>query len=485
MGNLLQCCLRCLFWCKDIPGQIEEQSPLLSRENSDVESLSPSRSDMLASPVLDQDHLLYPDIVLSSSHRSNLDRADISQQLELTLPERGQNKKQTSKKEEEQEGSEEEGMANTRISQQEFHYLDTNQLCTTEKEWPLLSSLNSWPSEQSNAGNVVSQTLIYTHGQGTRYWQASPCQGVQLFTQDNGSHQPIFSEPKSASTFSIPSSDHAAKVTTQTEIDIIQVDESGIKVEDIEGTQLGKATEQLELNVVRRNQNITQLGQEVPQRAVLFNVAEREQSGVCSDENAAQLDGVGVKINLDVSNQMEHYSVQSKQTEAQYRPSIAQTDEIRHDTVILLSQNEEHKEPSLAVRLQTNPDVERNQAEISQTQQPMMELDSIQREADITELDRISGISGNEPEFAPSKQCVVELRSFNEEQNWETSKETKQDKIHPTLNQGPEQKEHFTLFVVDKLFLATPNIAGMCLVMSLIKNVKKKKHPWRYIRCMK
>ncbi|MCI4386369.1 hypothetical protein PGIGA_G00061460 [Pangasianodon gigas] len=459
MGNILQCCLRRLLRCKDIPDQIEEQSPLLSRENSDVESLSPTRSDMLASPVLDQDHLLYPDIVLSSSHRANLDRADLSQQLELVLPERGQNKKQTSVKEECHEGLEEEGMPSTRISQQEFHYLDRNQLCTTEKEWPLLSSLHSWPSEQSNAANFASQSLIYTHGQGTRYWQASPCQGVQLLTQGNGSHQLIFSESRSAGTFSTPSSDSVAKVSKQTEIDIIQVDEGGIQDEDKEGTQLGKGTEQMELNVVGRDQNVAQLGQEVTQRAkyVLCNVAECEQSGLCSDENAAQLDEVGVKTNLD-----------SGQTEAQYRPSIAQMDEIRQETVILISQNGEHKEPNLVVRLQTNPDIERNQEEITQTQQPMLELDSIQTEGDITEMDQIAKtsahkeqhISGNETEFAPNKHGVVELRSPNKERDREKSKELEQGKIHPNLEPGPEQNGQFTLFVVDKLFLATPNIAG-------------------------
>lgn len=480
MGNILQCCLRRLFWCKDIPDQTEEESPLLSRENSDVESLSPSRSDMLASPVLDQDHLLYPDIVLSSSHRANLDRAELSQTLELVLPERGHNKKQTSVKDECHEGFEEEGMPSTRISQQEFRYLDRNQLCTTEKEWPLLSSLQSWPSEQSNAANFASQTLIYTHGQGTRYWQASPCQGVQVLAQGNESHQVNFSEPKSAGTVSTPSADCIAKVSTQTDIDNIQVDEGGIQDGDKEEAQLGKETEQMELNVVHRDQNVAQLGQEVTQRAkyVLCNVAECEQSGVCSDEIAAQLDEVGVKINLDVSNQMEHYPVQLGQTEAQYRRNGAQTDKNRHETVILISENGEHKEPSLVTRLQTNLDIKRNQEEITPTQQLMLELDSIQTEGDITEMDWVAKtsahkeqhISGNE--FAPNKQGVVELRSLNEEQDGKKSEDMEKDKIHSNLDRGPEQNEQFTLFVVDKLFLATPNISGLCSVMSVIKNKK-------------
>lgn len=390
----------------------------MSRENSDVESLSPSRSDMLASPVLDQDHLIYPDIVLSSSHRANLDRSDLPQQLELVK----------SVKDEYQEGLEEEGMTSTRIS----HYMDRNQLCTTEKEWPLLSSLNPWPSEQSNAANLASQTLIYTHGQETRYWQASPCRGVQLLAQANGSQQIIISEPKSA----------VAKVSPQ--------------------TQLGNDTEQMELNLVRRDQNVAQLGQEVAARAkyVRCNVSEDEQSGVDSEEDGAQLDGVG-----------EHYPVQSGQTEAQYRPSIAQRDEIRHETVILISQNGEHKEPSFVVRLQMNPDMERSQEEITQTQQLILELDSVQTEEDITEMSQIEKISarkeqqisGNEPEFAPNQQSVVELKSLNEEQDRKNSEE---------LDQGSEKNERFTLFVVDKLFLATPNITGMCSLTALIKNKK-------------
>lgn len=457
MGNLLQCCLRRLFQCKDIPDQIEEQSPLLSRENSDVESLSPSRSDMLESPILDQDHLLYPDIVLSSSHRANLDRADLSQQLQLVLPERRQNKKQTSVKEECHEGFEEDGMPSTRISQQESHYFDRNQLCTTENEWPLLSSLHSWPSEQSDAANVASQTLIYTHAQETRHWQASLCQGVQLLAQENRSNQTNFSEPNfSASAFSTPSSESVAKVTTQTEMDVIQVEEGGTQEEDKEGTQLGKGAEQMELNVVHRDQNAAQLGQEVTLRTkyVFDNIAECEESVGHSNENAAQLDEVRVNINFDVGNQEEHYPVQSGHIEAQYRPSVAQTDEIGHE-----------------------PDSERNQEQITQTQQLIVELD-IQKKEDITGVDwkaktsarKEQRISGNEPEFAPNMQGVVELRSLNEEQDREKSKEMDQDKIHPNLNQGPEQNEHLTLFVVDKLFLATPNFAGMCLVMSFIKN---------------
>lgn len=471
MGNLLHCCLRHLFRCKDIPEQIEEQSPLLSRENSDVESLSPSRSDMLASPILDQDHLLYPDIVLSSSHRANLDRADLSQQLELVLPERGQNKKQTGLKEECHEGFEQEARPRTRISQQEYHYLERNQLCTTEKEWPLLSSLHSWPSEQTNASDFASQTLIYTHGQGNRYWQASLCEGVQLLAQGNGSSQHIFSEPKSAGTFSTPSSDNVAKVSTpRTEIDIIQVDESGIQDEDKAKTQLGKGTEQMELNVVRMDQNVAQLGHEVTQRAKYFlcNVAEFEQSDVCSDENVAQLDEVGVKVNRDKSNHMEHYPVESGQTEAQYRQSVSQTEEMRHETVILISQNGEDNYPGLEGRPQTSLNTERNQKEIMQTEQYMVELDSFQTEVNSSDMDHVTKtsahpeqhISENEPEFAPNK---------NEEEDTTESKDLGTDNIHANLNQGPQQNERFTLFVVDKLFLATPNITGVYSEMPLNK----------------
>lgn len=453
----------------------------MSRENSDVESLSPSRSGMLASPILDQDHLLYPDIVLSSSHRANLDRAYSSQQLELVLP--GQDKKQIGVKEECHEGFEEDGMPSTRIRQQEFPYLDRNHLCPTEKEWPLLSSLHSWPSEQSNSANFASQTLIYTRGQGTRYWQASPCQRVQSLEQGNENHQLCFPEPKPSRTFSTPSSDSIAKVCTRTEIDIIQADEGGIQDVDKEEIRLGKGREQMELNVVRRDQNVAQLGQEVTQGAKYFlcNVAECEQSGVCSEENAAQLEEVEVKINLDISNQLEHYPVQSGQIEAQYRPSVAQTEEIRHETIILFSQNGEHREPSLDVRLQRNLDIERNQEEITQTQQVMVELDSVQTEGDSTEIDWVTKtsahkeqkVSGNDPTFAQNKQHGAELRSRNDDQDREKSEEMEQDKIHPNLNHGPEKNERFTLFVVDKLFLATPHIAGMYSVMSLIKNKKK------------
>ncbi|KAM9451424.1 clustered mitochondria protein homolog isoform 1-T1 [Clarias gariepinus] len=434
MGNQLRCCLRRLFRCKDIPDQTEEQSPLLSRENSDVESLSPSGSDVLASPVLDQDHLLYPDIVLSSSHRTTLDRTDFSQQLELVLPEREQNKEQSTLKGECYEVFGEERTPSTKISPREFHHLDRNQLCTTEKELPLLSSLHSWPLERSSS---PSRTLIYTHGQGSRYSHASPCQGMQLIAQGNGSHQLVFLNPKSAEIFSTPSSDSLAKESTHNE--------------DEGGTQRAERTEQMELNVVHRDQNVAQLGQEV---------AEHMQSGVRSEDNAAQLNKGDVKITLDVTNRMEHYPVQSGQTEAQYRPSTAQRDETRHETVILISQNGEHEEPGLVDK--------RNQEEVTQTQEFVLEMDSSETEEDDTEMDQIvktsankeQYIPGNEPESPPSNQVLVELRSLNEEQDREKSEELERDKTLSNPDKRPEKNEQFTLFVVDKLFLASPSISG-------------------------
>ncbi|KAL2094588.1 hypothetical protein ACEWY4_009307 [Coilia grayii] len=75
MGNALTC-------CHNLSGQplqhkevtrdpVEEWSPLLSDENSDDETSSPSSSQAMGeadkSPVLDQGHAFFPDIVLSSS----------------------------------------------------------------------------------------------------------------------------------------------------------------------------------------------------------------------------------------------------------------------------------------------------------------------------------------------------------------------------------------------------------------------------------
>lgn len=259
---------------------------------------------------------------------------------------------------------------------------------------------------------------------------------MQLIAQGNGSHQLVFLNPKSAEIFSTPSSDSLAKESTHNE--------------DEGGTQRAERTEQMELNVVHRDQNLAQLGQEV---------AELMQSGVRSEDNAAQLNKGDVKITLDVTNRMKHYPVQSGQTEAQYRPSTAQRDETRHE------------EPGLADK--------QNQEEVTQTQEFVLEMDSSETEEDDTEMDQIvktsankeQYIPGNEPESPPSNQVLVELRSLNEEQDREKFEELEQDKTLSNPDKRPEKNEQFTLFVVDKLFLASPSISGMCTEMSLFISI--------------
>ena len=72
MGNALSCCHNLSgqqIQHKEVSDPLEEWSPLLSEENSDEESPSPSQTtgDAEKSPVLDQGHAFFPDIVLSSS----------------------------------------------------------------------------------------------------------------------------------------------------------------------------------------------------------------------------------------------------------------------------------------------------------------------------------------------------------------------------------------------------------------------------------
>ncbi|MEQ2158512.1 hypothetical protein GOODEAATRI_013134 [Goodea atripinnis] len=79
MGNIFQCChaLLSFFKCQDAPVQGgAEQSPLLSSEESDFDSLSlpynfndsiinPSAG--ITNPVLEPGHFLFPDIILSTN----------------------------------------------------------------------------------------------------------------------------------------------------------------------------------------------------------------------------------------------------------------------------------------------------------------------------------------------------------------------------------------------------------------------------------
>ncbi|KAG1970056.1 clustered mitochondria protein homolog [Pimephales promelas] len=140
MGNIFSCCRKVseIINAKEVGRQTEELSLLQSQENSDVESLSPSRTsaDLLASPVLDQDHLLFPDIVLSSSLRV-----------------RGL----------EQDARRDDGVDQSNLRNGELlgppstNIAGTHQVRSIEDEWPLLSSLYNIPAAQNR---------ICTHGSG-------------------------------------------------------------------------------------------------------------------------------------------------------------------------------------------------------------------------------------------------------------------------------------------------------------------------------
>ncbi|XP_017559847.1 clustered mitochondria protein homolog isoform X1 [Pygocentrus nattereri] len=512
MGNILKCCYQVshFIWGQDVPGQTEEQSPLLSRQNSDVESLSPSKtsastSDVLPFPVLDQDHLLYPDIVLSSNLRAVLDREDLAQPLELVLAERGQKHGRNDGIDQTHEGfgGEDDAvrMSNTSISQQELQYLDRNQLCATEKEWPLLSSLYSqqWPTEQPTAVNSTSQTLIYTHGQETRIWSNSICQDVQLLAQGNTSQQLTSSEPQSGHS---PLLEKLVKDATQTDFDNFdtvkaRVGGAHIEPKEQDASELAKgfAPEQMEQNLVQWGMNLAQLGPEVIQTAghLLLNAGESKNRVVCSDTNVAQIDECVVALDLEGIQQVEHYPIQTEQGEAHHRETIAQPDgDEDHDPLSA-------KDPVLNL-LQAKQRVEKNQQETLQTEQVKLEQES---ERNLTQMVKAVGqtlvhieqhTAENGQEVLPKEQDRMELRAVLEEQHNQRSERQRKDEAEADQNmdqtkevvvqiqqeentfgrqQDPEQTamvidqgtdkeetDRFTLFVVDKLFLATPNITG-------------------------
>ncbi|KAK1788065.1 hypothetical protein P4O66_016542, partial [Electrophorus voltai] len=321
----------------------EEGSPLLSWENSNTESLSPSRTstDMLDSPALDQGHLLYPDIVLSSNLRAAQYREGVTQQQELMLEARGQNQWRREGKGENHEelaGEEDiEGMPSTNIIQQEFQYLDRNQLCTTENEWPLLSSFHSWPTEQSNIDSSTSQTLIYTQGLGTGIWKSSLCQGAQLLAQGYGRNGLIISEPQPTGTSSTSSQGKVVKDATKTTFDATQAGEIGIHNEQRErgATQSAKGIEQIELNLAHRDPSLaqkwetTQTGEDITQMAKAMNqtgrtLAEMEEPGLAIHQDVIELSFVLEGKNGPNSDMLQLEKAQAKENVGQTEGNAVQ-----------------------------------------------------------------------------------------------------------------------------------------------------------------
>ncbi|XP_026875071.2 clustered mitochondria protein homolog isoform X2 [Electrophorus electricus] len=512
MGSVLQCCYRVshFIWHKDVPDQTEEGSPLLSWENSNTESLSPSRTstDMLDSPALDQGHLLYPDIVLSSNLRAAQYREGVTQQQELMLEARGQNQWRREGKGENHEelaGEEDiEGMPSTNIIQQEFQYLDRNQLCTTENEWPLLSSFHSWPTEQSNIDSSTSQTLIYTQGLGTGIWKSSLCQGAQLLAQGYGRNGLIISEPQPTGTSSTSSQGKVVKDATKTTFDATQAGEIGIHNEQRErgATQSAKGIEQIELNLAHRDPSLAQKVQGMEQRAKcmlqeVHSVVRHEKRVACSGKNAAQIDeNTVVKMDLEDSKQMEHCSIQIEYREAQHKVNISQLDEdeMKSETIIM-ARDRESRELDLELTDQDTLSAEDAVLNLSKTDQLGLKWETTQTGEDITQMAKAMNQTGRtlaemeEPGLA-IHQDVIELSFVLEGKNGPNSdmlqleqaqaKENVgqtegnavqiQQEINASLRQQGAKKtalamdqgsEQFTLFVVDKLFLDTPNMTGL------------------------
>ncbi|XP_076835509.1 clustered mitochondria protein homolog isoform X2 [Brachyhypopomus gauderio] len=491
-----------------VPEQTDEGSPLLSPENSDTESLSPSRTstDMLDSPVLDQDHLLYPDIVLSSNQSAVQYREDATQQLELMLQERGRQQSRRNGTDGNQElaGEEEtKGMPSTNIIQQKFQYLDQNQLYTIENEWPLLSSVHLWPTEQSNVTSSTSQTLIYTHGLGSGTWRSSLYQGAQLPARGYGSYQLTMSEPRPTGTSSMSSLGRVVKDATESVFDATQAGELEVhnKQRERGATQSDKGIEQMELNLVHRDPSLAQLGHVVLQRANcvlqdVHGVVRHEQRVLCSGRNAVQIDEtILVKMDCENSKQTDLCSIQTEHREAQHKENESQVeDEMKSETIIMI-QDREHREPDLELAAQDPSSAEDTVLNLSQMDQLGLEQESTPTEEDIRQMAKAMNQTGRtlaemeEPELA-IHQDMIELRFVLEGKNGPKSDMLQLEKTQADGNVGhtegeavrmqqeenaairqqdPEKttlatdqgSEPFRLFVVDKLFLDTPNMAGL------------------------
>lgn len=440
MGNILYCCRKVSEFvnAKGVGNQTEEQSLLLSWENSDIESLSPSRTsaDLLASPVLNQDHLLFPDIVLSSNLRV---RGDSIQPLELLLATRGE--AQDVRRD---EGVYESNLRNGGEKNRELvgpsstNITGINQLCSTEDEWPLLSSLYQIPAAQNR---------ICTHG-----LEADTCKshGMGLFADITVSQNSFFG-PVSIPVLAVSSLD-----ASQSEIDVSQREDGWTRTEQF--IEREEPKEQFKVNVI--------------------HTKKKQNKKLLNEPNSA------AQTPLDAMKMQPAYGITSECPLLQKTQREAQTLE-------LIAQPDDFKDPDAL----TKPDPGQN----AQTYETL-EMDIIKREhanenatttaelllcmekkishvepPDITDMS--SGLMKHElgeieQSLSQMDQDLMWKKKEVEQMQWdlEALKQSTglslRDSEQATLTvaqveQREDQTERFTLFVVDKLFLATPNITGV------------------------
>lgn len=425
MGNILYCCRKVSEFIntKGVGNQTEEESLLLSQENSDIESLSPSRTsaDLLASPVLDQDHLLFPDIVLSSNLRV---RGDSIQPLELLLATRGE--AQDARRD---DGVYESNLRNGGERNRELvgrpstNIAGINQLCSTEDEWPLLSSLYQIPA---------SQNRICTHG-----LEADACKSHGMGLFDITVSQNSFSSP-----VSIPVLGASLLDTSQSDADISQREDGWTQTELF--TEREESKEQL-----------------------------REKKLLNEPNSAAQTPLDATKMQLAYGIPMESPLRQKTQREAQTLELIAQPDDFTDPGALAKpdSQISETLEMDIIKRKHAN-----EKPTTSVELLPCMEKKTSRVEQpDITDMSSglvEDGLGEMEQSLLQVDQDLMWKKKEVEQMQWDLEalkqstglalRDSEQTTLALTqVEQREDQTERFTLFVVDKLFLATPNLTGV------------------------
>lgn len=411
MGNILYCCRKVSEYIttKGPADQTEEHSALLSQENSDGESVSPLRTsaDLLDSPVLDQDHLLFPDIVLSSNLHI---RGDSTEPLELLLATSGQD---ASKEDGFDESNLRNGGERNRglVRPPSTNIIGTNQLRSIEDEWPLLSSLYQVPAAQNR---------ICTHG-----LEADTCKDVLAHGTD------IFS-PVNISVLVASSLD-----VSKCDIDISQREDGWIQTEQYNEPKNPK--EQLHTEKKQDKKKLNESGPNSAAQAHLDAIKMQKPAH-----------GIPVEWPLLQKKQREAQTLKAQPDEKLDFKKDAQTSEILEMQIIKREHANEKKtfpveEPDIADMSSGLKEQEFGEMKqsLSQMDQGFVWNNEVeQTQWDLEVLKQSTGIS-----LQHSEQTTLAV----------TQVEGKEDKT-----------ERFTLFVVDKLFLATPNFTG---VYSQLNNI--------------
>ncbi|XP_016130496.1 clustered mitochondria protein homolog [Sinocyclocheilus grahami] len=434
MGNILYCCRKVSEFIntKGVGNQTEEQSLLLSLENSDIESLSPSRTsaDLLASPVLDQDHLLFPDIVLSSNIRV---RGDSIQPLELLLATRGQ--AQDARRD---DGVDESNLRNGGERNRELvgppstDVAGINQLCSTADEWPLLSSLYQIPAAQNK---------ICTHGLEA---DTSKCHGMGLFANITVS-QNSFSGPVSIPVLAASSLD-----ASQSEVDINQRDDGWTQTEQF--TEHEEPKEQPRVNVI--------------------HTEKKQDKKLLNEPNSAAqtpLDAMKMQPSVEDGTPTECPSIQKMQREAQTLEFIAQIDDFEDQDALAKPDSEQDAQTSETLEMDIIKTEHANEKATTTAELLLCMEKKISHveQLYITEHE----LGEKEQSLSQMEQDLIWKMKEVEQMQWDLEalkqstglslRDSKQTTLAVTqVEQREDQTECFTLFVVDKLFLATPDLTA-------------------------